>query len=94
MLLFVCDVVASTIAAAIVVVAIRETLPAPREGDAQETLAQTFAGYRLVLRDATFVLFIGACILMGVVYQQQYTTLGVYLRDTHGVSEQAYGLII
>ncbi len=57
-------------------------------------MAQTLAGYWNVLKDVTFMLFIGACILMSVVYIQLYTTLGVYLRDTHGVSEQAYGYLM
>ena len=92
--LFICDAVGSTITAGIVILAIRETRPAPREGEPEQTMAQTFAGYRDVLRDGTFVLFIGACILMTIVYLQLYTTLGVYLRDTHGLAEQAYGYLM
>jgi len=92
--LFVCDAVASTITAAILFLAIQETRPAPREGEPEQTMAQTFAGYRDVLRDVTFMLFIGACILMTIVYIQLYTTLGVYLRDVHDVSEQAYGYLM
>ncbi len=92
--LFICDAVASTITGGIVLLAIRETRPAPREGEPEQTMGQTFAGYWDVLRDVTFTLFIGACILMTVVYIQLYTTLGVYLRDTHGVSEQAYGYLM
>ena len=92
--LFVCDAVASTITAGIVVLAIRETMPTQREGEPKQTMAQTFAGYWTVLKDTTFVLFIGACILMTLVYLQLYTTLGVYLRDTHGLAEQAYGYLM
>jgi MFS family permease len=77
-----------------VFLAIKETKPAPREGEPQQTMAQTFAGYRNVLKDTAFVLFIGACILMTVVYFQLYTTLGVYLRDTHGIPERAYGYLM
>jgi MFS family permease len=92
--LFICDAVLSSITAGIVLLAIRETKPAPSEGKPEQTIAQTFAGYRDVLRDGTYVLFIGACILMTIVYLQLYTTLGVYLRDTHGFSEQAYGYLM
>jgi MFS family permease len=92
--LFICDAVLSSITAGIVLLAIRETKPAPSEGEPEQTMAQTFAGYRDVLRDGTYVLFIGACILMTIVYLQLYTTLGVYLRDTHGFSEQAYGYLM
>ena len=31
---------------------------------------------------------------MTLVYQQMYTTLAVYLRDTHAVSEQGFGYIM
>jgi MFS family permease len=94
MLLFICDAVASLITAGIVALAIRETRPAPRAGEPEQTMAQTFGGYRDVLRDGTFVLFIGACILMTLVYMQMNTTLAVYLRDTCSVSAQGFGYII
>ena len=94
LLLFICDAVASTITAGIVALAIRETKPVPREGESEQTMAQTFGGYRDVLRDGAFVLFIGACILMTAVYMQMNTTLSVYLRDVHSVSEQGFGYIL
>jgi MFS family permease len=94
LLLFICDAVASTITAGIVALAIRETRPTPREGEPEETMAQTFGGYRDVLRDVTYVLFMGACVLMVLVYMQMNTTLSVYLRDTHSVLEQGFGYII
>ena len=94
LLLFICDAVASSITAGIVALAIRETKPAPREGETEQTMAQTFGGYGDVLRDATFVLFIGACVLMILVYMQMNSTLAVYLRDTHSVFEQGFGYIL
>ncbi len=92
--LFICDAVLSLITAGIVVLVIQETKPAPREGEPEQTMAQTFGGYRDVLRDTTFVLFIGACILMTLVYMQMNSTLAVYLRDTHSVSEQGFGYVL
>ena len=94
LLLFICDAVASTITAIIVALAIRESKPTPREGEPEQTMAQTFGGYRDVLRDGAFVLFIGACILMTAVYMQMNTTLSVYLRDVHAISEQGFGYIL
>jgi len=94
LLLFICDAVTSLITAGIVFLAIRETKPALPEGKHEQTMAQTFGGYRVALRDATFVLFIGACILMTLVYMQMNTTLSVYLRDVHGISEQGFGYIL
>jgi len=92
--LFIADAVASTITAGIVFLAIRETRPTSPEGKPEQTMAQTFVGYRNVLKDATFILFIGAFIFMTIGYLQIYTTLGVYLRDTHGVAERAYGWLM
>jgi len=94
LLLFVADAVISLITAAIVFVALPETKPAARPGALPESMAGTFRGYFVVLRDRVFMLFIGACILMGLVYMNMNTTLGVYLRDAHGVPEAGYGLIL
>ena len=92
--LFISDAFASTITAGIVLLAIRETMPAPAEGEKAQSMGQAFAGYWTVMRDTTFMLFIGACIVMSMVYLQLYTTLGVYLRDTHGFADQAYGYLM
>jgi MFS family permease len=94
MILFIGDAVASLITAGIVALAIQETKPAQREGEPEQTVAQTFGGYWTVLRDGTFVLFLGACILMILVYMQMNSTLAVYLRDSHAVSEQGFGYIL
>ena len=92
--LFIADAIGSTITAAIVFLAIQETRPSSRAAKSEQTMAQTFVGYLRVLQDTTFLLFIGACILMTTGYLQIYTTLGVYLRDTHGIIEQAYGWLM
>ncbi len=94
LLLFICDAVASTVTAGIVALAIPETKPARCEGEAEQTMRQTFGGYWHVLRDTSFVMFIGASTLMTLVYMQMNTTLAVYLRDVHNVSEQGYGYIL
>jgi MFS family permease len=92
--LFICDAVASTITAGIVVMAIRETKPESPAGAPAQTMGQTFSGYLDVLRDATFVMFMGACVLMTLVAMQMNLTLPVYLRDIHAVSEQGFGYIL
>jgi len=92
--LFICDAVASLITAGIVALAIQETKPVPREGEPEQTMAQTLGGYWTVLRDGAFAMFIGACILMTLVYMQMNTTLAVYLRDIHSVPEQGFGYIL
>jgi len=92
--LFISDAVISLITATLVWRFMPETKPAPQEGAVQESMAGTFGGYFKVLRDLPFLLFIGACILMTLVYLNMNTTLGVYLRDTHGVPESGYGYIL
>jgi MFS family permease len=92
--LFVADAVISLITAALVWRFMPETRPQPKAGAAQESMAGTFGGYFRVLRDLPFLLFMGACILMTLVYMNMNTTLGVYLRDMHGVPESGYGYIL
>ncbi len=94
LLLFVCDAVSSMITAIIVALALRETKPKAAEDEPEQTMAQTFGGYRDILRDVTFMLFVGAFVLMTFVYMQMNTTLAVYLRDSHAVPAQGYGYLL
>jgi len=94
MLLFVSDAVTSLIMAAIVFVALKETRPTSAEEESQETMAQTFQGYLEVLRDVAFIWFWVASALMAVMYIQMNTTLAVFLRDSHGITEQGYAYIL
>jgi len=64
-----------------------ETKPHAKADAPHESMAATFRGYFQVLRDKTFMLFFGACILSTLVYMNMNTTLGVYLRDEAGVAE-------
>jgi MFS family permease len=64
------------------------------EKQSQSGLLETFKGYRLVLRNLSFVAFIAATILMSLVYQQMYNSLSVFLRDVHGIQPQGYGFLL
>jgi MFS family permease len=92
--LFVIDAVISSIVALMVFFLIPETKPAAPEGTAQESTAETFAGYLRVLRDRKFMAFTLVCLLTWFVYMNMNTTLGVYLRDQHGLPESGYGWLI
>lgn len=92
--LFIADAVISLITAVLVWRFLPETKPQAQPGAARESMAGTFGGYFRVLRDLPFLLFMGACILMTLVYMNMNTTLGVYLRDAHGVVESGYGYIL
>lgn len=91
MLLFVTDAVVSLLTAALFFRFIPETKPEAVPGEAQESVAGSFAGYLRVLRDGTFMLFLGASLLMALVYMNMNTTLGVFLRDVHAIPEAGYG---
>ncbi|TFG48625.1 MAG: MFS transporter [Anaerolineales bacterium] len=90
--LFVLDAVISCIVAVIFFFYISETKPETKEEP--ESMLKTFAGYGLVLRDYAFVAFLVVSMLMGIVYQQMYNTLSVYLRDNHGIEPQGYGFLL
>jgi len=92
--LFVSDAIISCIVAVIFYRAIPESKPEPHPSAQPETVLQTLAGYGHVLRDLAFMAFITACILMTITYQQMYNSLSVYLRDTHGIQPQGYGILL
>jgi len=92
--LFVVDAVISLISAAIVLLALPETKPQAHAHARPETMRQTFAGYGRVFRDTPFVAFIGVTVMMTLVYMNMNSTLGVYLRDQHGLPEVNYGTLL
>jgi len=94
LLLFIADAIASSITALIVVFFLPETKPRRISPRPPEPLVKTFGGYSVPLRDATFVFFILACMIQGFVYLQMNSTLGVYLRDVHGIAERYYGALL
>jgi len=94
LLLFVCDVLTSLTVALFVALTIRETKPERAADEPEQTIAQTFKGYGHVLRDTVFVLFILASVLRSLVSMQLTSTLPVYLRDMHGVSERGFGTLL
>ena len=94
-MLFVIDSILSCIVALLFYKLIPETKPAAAAEKSQnESVWQTLAGYRHVLRDFAYMAFLLASMLMLVVYQQMYNTLPVYLRDSHGFTPSAYGFFL
>jgi MFS family permease len=92
--LFIIDAIVSAIVALMVFLLIPETKPAAPEGKEQESTVQTFRGYLQVLRDGKFMAFTFVCLLTWLVYMNMNTTLGVFLRDQHGIPESGYGWLI
>jgi MFS family permease len=89
--LFVADAIISLLAAALVFGWLPETRP--QDAGAANAPAER-AGYARVFRDASFMLFFGVCTLTWLTYVNLDTTLGVYLRDGHGLLPGGYGVIL
>jgi len=92
--LFVIDAVISCLVAFLFYRLMPETKPQALAGKEPESVSSTFKGYGLVLRDAAFVAFLVAGVLMGTVYTQMYSSLSIYLRDVHGIQPQGYGFLL
>jgi predicted MFS family arabinose efflux permease len=92
--LFIVDAVISVISACIVLFALPETKPQAHAHAKPESMKQTFAGYGRVFRDTPFLSFIGVTVMMTLVYMNMNSTLGVYLRDQHGLPEFQYGWLL
>ncbi|MEE9377392.1 MAG: MFS transporter [Candidatus Lokiarchaeia archaeon] len=94
MLLFISDAVSSIITAVIVYAVIPETKPQKKDDKPEETVMKTLIGYKEVLKDWVFVLFLAVSAITVLVYMQMNSTLSVFLRDVHGFSAQSFGLLL
>lgn len=92
--LFVTDAIISSVVAILFYLLISETKPEASPDAESESMLQTFKGYFLVIRNMAYMAFIAASILMGLVYQQMYNSLSVYLRDNHQIEPQGYGFLM
>jgi MFS family permease len=93
-LLFVMDAVISCLVAVLFYLLMPETKPEAPDQAQPQSMLQTFAGYSFVLRDFAYGSFLLAAMLMGLVYQQMYNSLSVFLRDNHGITPQGYGFLL
>lgn len=95
LLVFILDSICSLITAFIIFKRIPETKPPEIVAmQKSESIFETLRGYSVALRDRLFMVYIGASMLMVVVYLQMYNSLSVYLRDQHGISTQQYGYLL
>jgi MFS family permease len=98
-ILFISDVILSSITAVIILILVPETKPeavpdAFGQIAPEESFWQTLAGYFKVLKDSTYMVYILASIFMVVAYMQMNTTLPVFLRDVHGLPDSRYGMLL
>ena len=92
--LFIADAVSSIITAIIVFFVIPETKPEKREGEVEETVVKTVIGYKEVLKDWRYVLFLSVSAITVIVYMQMNSTLSIFLRDVHGFPTQYFGFLL
>ncbi len=92
--LFLADAVISLLTALLIYIYLPETKPAAHPDAPEVTMSSSFAGYGKVFRDAAFMLFLGAVVLQVFTYMNMNTSLGVYLRNEHGIVESGYGYLL
>lgn len=94
MALFITDAVSSIITAIIVYLVIPETKPQTHEEKSKETVMKTIIGYKEVLKDGIFMVFLFVSAIMVLVYMQMNSTLSVFLRDVHGFPVHEFSLLL
>ena len=93
--LFITDAILSMIVAIILFRFLPETKPAVHEAEKKnESLLATVTGYRIVLRDLAYMSFTLAGMVVLIVYQQQYNSFPVYLREVHNIDSKIYGIML
>jgi MFS family permease len=93
--LFLIDAGLSLFVASILIVFLPETRPTvPSDGKQNESLLKTTAGYGVALRDLPYMSFTLAGMLVLIVYQQQYSSLPVYLLNVHDIDSRSYGTML
>ena len=92
--LFIADAVSSLITGIIVYFVIPETKPERKEGEVEETVVKSVIGYKEVLKDWRYMLFLSVSAITVIVYMQMNATLSVFLRDIHGFPTQYFGVLL
>jgi len=92
--LFIIDAVVSCIVALLFYLLMPETKPKTSDSNEHESIIGAFKGYSQVLKDYAYMAFLFAGILMGLVYQQMYNSLSVFLRDNKGINPSGYGFLL
>jgi len=92
--LFIADAVSSLITGFIVFFVIPETKPEKKEGEAEETVVRTMIGYKEVLKDWKYMLFLSVSAITVIVYMQMNATLSVFLWDVYKFPLQSFGILL
>lgn len=94
MLLFISDAVSSIITGIIVYLVIPETKPQSPDNKPEETVFRTIIGYKDVLKDGIYLLFLSISAITVLVYMQLNSTLSVFLYDVYSFPVQNFGWLL
>jgi len=92
--LFIADAVSSLITGIIVFFVIPETKPEKKEGEAEETLVKSVIGYKEVLKDWRYMLFLSVSAITVIVYMQMAATLSLFLDKVYKFPLQSFGFML
>ena len=92
--LFIMDVFLSVITGIFLIFKMPETKPEGSKQSSAQSIKETFAGYKIVLRDRLFVTIVFLVVLTMMVYMNSTTTLSVYLNTIHGIPAKQFGYLI
>ncbi|MFW9987693.1 MAG: MDR family MFS transporter [Candidatus Odinarchaeota archaeon] len=94
MLLFISDAISSIITAIIVFVVIPETKPQTQDETSKQSVMKTLIGYKDVVKDWKFMIFIAVSAIIVLVYMQMNGPLSVFLRDVHGFPIEDFAWLV
>lgn len=94
MLLFIMDAVSSIITAFIVYSVIPETKPQIQNDMQEETVIKTMIGYKEVLKDWKYMLFLTVSAVTVLVYMQMNSTLSVFLWEVYQFPDPSFGMLL
>lgn len=92
--LFILDAVLSTLTAVFVMIVLSETKPETTAEQEKQSFGQTLIGYRTVLKDRLYVVYILVSMLLTLAYMQMNNSLPVFLRDIHGIDPRGFGYLL
>ncbi len=94
MLLFIADAMSSLITALIVFITIPETKPEKQDDKPEESVMKTMIGYKEVLKDSVYIMFLAVSAITVLVYMQMNSTLSVFLLKVYKFPIEGFGLLL
>jgi len=94
MILFISDAVSSLITALIVFTVIPETKPEMQDDKPEESVMKTIIGYKEVLKDSVYIMFLAVSAITVLVYMQLNSTLSVFLWDVYEFPLEWFGALL